>query len=181
MYGPMGIGVLAGRRTALGPARTRCGWAGDMVEWVSETHASFAELPARLEGGTPNVAGAVGLAAAADFIDEVGRARIDAHVRALRSHAARACPHCRACPCCRPRPWTPPSFPSPPTECTRTTSAPCSMRAALPVRTGHHCAQPLLDCLGVGPTTRASFAVYNSHEEVERLVDALAPALEMLR
>ncbi len=49
------------------------------------------------------------------------------------------------------------------------------------VRTGHHCAQPLLAHLGVGPTTRASFALYNTHEEVERLIDAVAHALEVLR
>jgi len=49
------------------------------------------------------------------------------------------------------------------------------------VRTGHHCAQPLLACLGVGPTTRASFALYNTHAEVERLADAVAHALEVMR
>ena len=64
MYGPMGSGVLVGRRAALErlePLR----YGGDMVAWVSSTEASFAELPARLEGGTPNVAGAIGMAAAA--------------------------------------------------------------------------------------------------------------------
>ncbi len=54
-------------------------------------------------------------------------------------------------------------------------------RRGIAVRTGHHCAQPLLECLGVGPTTRASFAIYNTHEEVERLADAVAHALEVLR
>lgn len=73
MYGPMGIGVLAGRRDALErlyPLRL----GGDMVEDVSYERAVYAALPARLEGGTPNVAGAVGLAAAARFIEQVGRA-----------------------------------------------------------------------------------------------------------
>ncbi len=87
MLGPMGTGALVGRRTALErlePLR----YGGDMVAWVSATEASFAGLPMRLEGGTPNVAGAVGLAAAADFIDRTGRGAIDAHVGALRAHAA---------------------------------------------------------------------------------------------
>ena len=88
MYGPMGIGALVGGRSALERlAPLRLG--GDMVEWVSYTDAGFAALPARLEGGTPHVAGAVGMAAAADFIDDAGRDVIDAHVHALRAHAVR--------------------------------------------------------------------------------------------
>jgi cysteine desulfurase/selenocysteine lyase len=89
MYGPMGTGVLAGRRAALNrlhPLRL----GGDMVEWVKYDSAGYAELPARLEGGTPNVGGAVGLAAAARFIDQVGRAAIDAHVHGLRAQAVAA-------------------------------------------------------------------------------------------
>ena len=180
MYGPMGSGVLAGRRAALeqlSPLR----FGGDMVEWVSETGAGLAELPMRLEGGTPNVAGAVGLAAAAEFIELAGRDAIDTHVRALRAHAVQRlsalpgltvlAPHAAA-------------------------SAIVSFVAdgvhphdlgtlldqrGIAVRTGHHCAQPLLACLGVGPTTRASFALYNTHAEVERLADAVAHALEVMR
>ena len=180
MYGPMGIGVLAGRRPALDRlAALRLG--GDMVEWVSETHASFAELPARLEGGTPNVAGAVGLAAAADFIDEVGRARIDEHLRALRAHAVAglsALPGVSV--------LSPAAAGSAIVSFIADGVHPHDLGTLLDergiaVRTGHHCAQPLLACLGVGPTTRASFAVYNTHEEVERLVDAVAPVLELLR
>ncbi|HEY8709535.1 MAG TPA: aminotransferase class V-fold PLP-dependent enzyme, partial [Burkholderiaceae bacterium] len=87
MYGPMGAGALVGRRAALDrlvPLR----YGGDMVQWVTYTDACFAELPARLEGGTPNVAGAVGFSAAVAFIDQVGRATIAAHVSALRAGAA---------------------------------------------------------------------------------------------
>ncbi|MGP1682757.1 MAG: aminotransferase class V-fold PLP-dependent enzyme, partial [Giesbergeria sp.] len=82
MYGPMGTGALVGTRNALellAPLRV----GGDMVEWVSFTDASFAELPARLEAGTPNVGGAIGMAAAAKFIDAVGRSAIDQHLHAL--------------------------------------------------------------------------------------------------
>ncbi len=180
MYGPMGAGVLVGRRAALErlePLR----YGGDMVAWVSTTEASFAELPARLEGGTPNVAGAIGMAAAAGFIYQIGRDRIDAHLSALREHAATglaALPgitvlsaHSRA-------------------------SAIVSFVAdgvhphdigtlldqlGIAVRTGHHCAQPLLEHLGLGPTTRASFALYNTHAEVERLLAGVAHAMKVLR
>ena len=180
MYGPMGAGVLVGRRAALErlePLR----YGGDMVAWVSTTEASFAELPARLEGGTPNVAGAIGMAAAAGFIYQIGRDRIDAHLSALREHAATglaALPgitvlsaHSRA-------------------------SAIVSFVAdgvhphdigtlldqlGIAVRTGHHCAQPLLEHLGLGPTTRASFALYNTHAEVERLLAGVAHAMKVLQ
>ncbi|MCZ2088984.1 MAG: aminotransferase class V-fold PLP-dependent enzyme, partial [Burkholderiales bacterium] len=161
MYGPMGIGVLAGRRDALErlhPLRL----GGDMVEDVSYERAIYAALPARLEGGTPNVAGAVGLAAAATFIDRIGRAAIDGHLHALRAQAVAGLS----------------ALPG------VTVLAPHATQAALvsfvadqvhphdigtlldergiAVRTGHHCAQPLHDHFGLGPTTRASFALYNS-------------------
>ena len=180
MYGPMGTGVLVGRRAALErlePLR----YGGDMVAWVSATETSFAELPARLEGGTPNVAGAIGLAAAAGFIDQIGRARIDAHLSALREHAAvglAAMPGVTVL------------------SLESRDSAIVSFAAdgvhphdigtlldqqGIAVRTGHHCAQPLQEHLGLGPTTRASFAVYNTHAEVERLLAGVAHALKVLQ
>ena len=180
MYGPMGTGALVGRRAALDrlePLR----YGGDMVAWVSATEASFADLPARLEGGTPNVAGAIGMAAAAGFIDQVGRDRIDAHLGALRAHAVAglaAMPgvtvlsaHSRASAIV--------SFVADgvhPHDIGTLLDA-----RGIAVRTGHHCAQPLMDHLGLGPSTRASFAAYNTSEEVERLVAAVAHAVEVLR
>ena len=180
MYGPMGIGALAGRRSALEqlvPLR----FGGDMVEWVSESEAAFAELPARLEGGTPNVAGAVGMAAAADYMGTLGLQTIDDHVRALRRHAVAGL---SVLP--RLRVLSPSAERSAIVSFVAAGAHPHDLGTLLDeqgiaVRTGHHCAQPLLACLGVGPTTRASFALYNTHEEVERLVDAVAQALEVLR
>ncbi|CAG1012808.1 cysteine desulfurase / selenocysteine lyase [Burkholderiaceae bacterium] len=180
MYGPMGTGALVGRRAALErlvPLR----FGGDMVQWVSYDEASFAELPARLEGGTPNVAGAIGMAAAAVFIDQVGRAAIDEHVAGLRAHAAQALARIDGLTLLA-------------TESTE--SAIVSFVAdgvhphdigtllderGIAVRTGHHCAQPLIEHLGRGPTTRASFALYNTHDEVERLAAGVADALRVLR
>ncbi len=180
MHGPMGTGALVGRRAALEqlyPLRL----GGDMVEDVSYERALYAALPMRLEGGTPNVAGAVGLAAAARFIDEAGRAAIDAHVHALREQAAAglaALPGVRVL--------------SRASSASALVSFTCEGvhphdigtlldQAGIAVRTGHHCAQPLLDHLGTGPTTRASFALYNTAQEVERLLAAVARALELLR
>jgi cysteine desulfurase/selenocysteine lyase len=180
MYGPMGTGALVGRRAALeclAPLR----FGGDMVQWVSDTEAVFAELPARLEGGTPNVAGAVGMAAAAAFIDQVGRDAIDAHVRALRAHAAAGLAALGGVTvlAAEARASAIVSFVADgahPHDIGTLLDA-----RGIAVRTGHHCAQPLLDHLGRGPTTRASFALYNTHEEVERLLAGVAHALKVLR
>jgi cysteine desulfurase / selenocysteine lyase len=180
MYGPMGIGALAGRRKSLARL-TPLRFGGDMVEWVTEQQASFAELPARLEGGTPNVAGAVGMAAAADFIDGIGRGAIDAHLQSLRAHAVAGLSALDGV-----RVLAPHAQQSAIVSFVATGAHPHDLGTLLDergiaVRTGHHCAQPLLEHLGVGPTTRASFGVYNTHDEVERLVDAVAHALEIVR
>ena len=180
MYGPMGTGALAGRREALErlyPLRL----GGDMVEWVSYTAAGYAALPARLEGGTPNVAGAVGLAAAARFIDGIGREAIDLHVQTLRAQALAGLSALEGVTVLAP-------------HATQASLVSFVARDVHPhdigtlldergiaVRTGHHCAQPLQEHLGLGPTTRASFALYNSHEEVERLIAGVAQALEVMR
>jgi cysteine desulfurase/selenocysteine lyase len=180
MYGPMGTGALVGRRAALErlePLR----YGGDMVAWVSATEASFAALPARLEGGTPHVGGAVGMAAAAAFIDRIGRGVIDSHVRSLRAHAARGLSAIDGVTV-----LSPAADASAIVSFVARDAHPHDIGTLLDergiaVRTGHHCAQPLIDHLGLGPTTRASFAVYNTHDEVERLVAGVADVLEVLR
>lgn len=180
MHGPMGTGVLLGRRDALERlAPLRLG--GDMVEWVTESEASYAELPARLEGGTPNVAGAVGLAAAAQFLTDSGVAAIHEHVRSLRRHAAAGLSALAGV-----RVLSPEADQSAIVSFVAAGAHPHDLGTLLDglgvaVRTGHHCAQPYLACLGVGPTTRASFAIYNTHEEVERLVAGVDQALKVLR
>jgi cysteine desulfurase / selenocysteine lyase len=180
MYGPMGIGALAGRRKSL-ERLTPLRFGGDMVEWVTEQEASFAEVPARLEGGTPNVAGAVGMAASAAFIDGIGRGAIDAHLRSLRAHAVAGLSALDGVTVLAPH-----AEQSAIVSFVAQGAHPHDIGTLLDergiaVRTGHHCAQPLLDHLGVGPTTRASFGVYNTHDEVERLVAAVAQALEIVR
>jgi cysteine desulfurase/selenocysteine lyase len=180
MYGPMGIGALLGRRTALERLQPlRLG--GDMVDWVNEQRAGLAALPARLEGGTPNVAGAVGMAAAARFVDALGRAAIDAHIAALRAQAVDGLAALDGLRVLSPR-----SGPTAIVSFVAERVHPHDIGTLLDergiaVRTGHHCAQPLLERLGCGPTTRASFALYNSAAEVERLVDGVAQALRLLR
>lgn len=180
MYGPMGVGALAGLRAAL-ERLTPLRLGGDMVQWVQWADATFAELPARLEGGTPNVSGALGMAAAARFIDQAGPQSIAQHLAALREQAVAGLMRLDGITVLSPDAHD---------------SAIVSFVAAgvhphdigtlldeqgIAVRTGHHCAQPLLDHLGLGPTTRASFALYNTHDEVERLLAGVAQALQVLR
>ncbi len=180
MYGPMGTGALVGKRSALQllyPMRL----GGDMVEWVEYERAGYAELPTRLEGGTPNVTGAVGLAAAARFIEQVGQGAIDAHIHALRAQAVAGlqaldgvtilAPHARQAALVS---WVVQDV------------HPHDIGTLLDergvaVRTGHHCAEPLHNHFGLGPTTRASFALYNTPDEVSRLIDGVAHALKVLR
>ncbi len=180
MYGPMGIGALVGRRDALARL-TPLRFGGDMVEHVGELDAKFAELPMRLEGGTPNVGGAVGLAAAADFITAHGLGAIDAHVRTLRQRAVQALTQVPGL-----RVLAPHAHQSALVSFVANGVHPHDIGTLLDargiaVRTGHHCAQPLIDHFGVGATTRASFALYNTPEEVDRLVAGVAYALEALR
>ncbi len=180
MYGPMGIGALAGRRKSL-ERLTPLRFGGDMVTWVTEQEATFADLPARLEGGTPNVAGAVGMAAAAAYIDGIGRSAIDAHLRSLRAHAVAGLSALEGVTVLAPH-----AEQSAIVSFVASGAHPHDLGTLLDergvaVRTGHHCAQPLLEHLGLGPTTRASFALYNTHDDVERLVAGVAQALEVLR
>ncbi|WP_416402261.1 aminotransferase class V-fold PLP-dependent enzyme [Alicycliphilus denitrificans] len=180
MYGPMGTGALAGRRAALEllhPLRL----GGDMVEWVSYESAGWAALPARLEGGTPNVAGAVGLAAAAQFIADVGRGAIDRHLHALRAQAVARLSAIPGVTVLAPHAAQASLVSFVATDVHPHDIGTLLDERGIAVRTGHHCAQPLLDHLGLGPTTRASFALYNTSEEVDRLVAAVARAIEVFQ
>ena len=180
MYGPMGTGALVGKREALQllyPLRL----GGDMVDWVSYEAAGYAQLPARLEGGTPNVAGAVGLAAAARFIDEVGRTAIDQHLHALRAQALAGLQAIDGISVLAPH-ATQASLVSFVSHDVHPHDIGTLLdERGIAVRTGHHCAQPLLDHLGLGPTTRASFALYNTSDEVDRFVAAVAHAIKVFQ
>uniref|UniRef100_UPI00351D9D32 aminotransferase class V-fold PLP-dependent enzyme n=1 Tax=Rhodoferax sp. TaxID=50421 RepID=UPI00351D9D32 len=180
MYGPMGMGALVGKRSSL-ERLTPLRFGGDMVQSVSYTDAVFAELPARLEGGTPNVSGAVGMAAAATYIEAIGHAAIEAHLAALRQHAVTGLRQIEGVTVLSPHAKS-----SAIVSFVVDGAHPHDIGTLLDargiaVRTGHHCAQPLLEHLGLGPTTRASFAVYNTHDEVDRLLAGVSHAIGVLR
>jgi cysteine desulfurase/selenocysteine lyase len=176
MLGPMGTGVLIGRCDVLEsmpPYQT----GGDMIALVGDESTTWNALPHRLEAGTPNVAGAVGLAAACDYLSAIGIDAVAAHERALvrlayervsaiedvRVHGPGATERSGVL-----------SF-------TVGDIHPHDLASLLDergicIRAGHHCAQPLMRRLGVAATARASFYVYNDENDVEMLVAALESA-----
>jgi cysteine desulfurase/selenocysteine lyase len=148
------------------------------VEWES---ATYNEVPWKFEAGTMNIAEEVGLAAAIDYLDAIGMERVRVHERDLVTYALEKLPQVDGIHLYGPgdldRRGGVAAFaiegmhPHDIAEL-------CD-REAVCIRAGHHCAQPLMRCLGVGATARASFHVYNSRDEVDRLVDALGKAREV--
>ena len=174
VYGPMGIGVLYGRRALLEempPFLT----GGEMIESVSREGAVFAELPHKFEAGTVNAAGAAGLHAAINYVQSVGFDAMHRQELALtaRTLAGMAnMPHIHVIGSDRPEEHN--------GIVTFTVEGvhPHDVSEILAcdgvdVRAGHHCAQPLLQHLGYSATVRASFAFYNTEEEVDRLLQSL--------
>ncbi|MBI2461451.1 MAG: cysteine desulfurase [Candidatus Rokubacteria bacterium] len=181
MLGPTGIGVLYGRREVLEPLTPAWG-GGEMIREVWLDRATWNDLPWRLEPGTPPIAGAVGLAAAIDYLEGVGLDAIRAHEVALTRLALERLGQVEELTCYGPRD----------AEAKGGVVAfnlagvhPHDLAAALDldgiaVRAGHHCAQPLMRRLGVVGTARASFYLYNTAAEVEALVVALLRAQDLL-
>ena len=181
VYGPMGIGVLYGRRALLEempPFLT----GGEMIESVSREGAVFAELPHKFEAGTVNAAGAAGLHAAINYVQSVGFDAMHRQELALtaRTLAGMAdMPHIHVIGSDRPEEHN--------GIVTFTVEGvhPHDVSEILAcdgvdVRAGHHCAQPLLQHLGYSATVRASFAFYNTENEVDRLLQSLSTIRERM-
>jgi len=172
LFSPDGVGVLYGRRELLREMPPYHG-GGDMIERVSFEGTTFREPPERFEAGTPNISGAIGLAAAIDFLESVGWEKIHALETALLDYATAALSKIPGLRICGTAPGKVGAI-----AFTLEAAHPHDIATILDtdgiaVRAGHHCAQPLMDRLGVHSTTRASFAFYNTTEEVDRLVASL--------
>ena len=178
MYGPTGIGALYGRRSLLEKMPPYHG-GGEMILSVSFDETNYNDLPYKFEAGTPNIAGAIGLGAAVDYMENIGLDAIAAHEQDLLEYA------------------------------TAEASAIDGLRIigqaaekagilsfnlgdvhphdvgtildqeGIAVRAGHHCAQPVLERLGVQATVRASFALYNTRSEIDRLVEGIGKVGEV--
>ncbi|PYM32058.1 MAG: hypothetical protein DME15_15290 [Candidatus Rokuibacteriota bacterium] len=175
MLGPTGIGVLYGRRERLERLEPTRG-GSEMIKEVWIDRAQWNDLPWRFEPGTPAIAEAVGLTAAIEYLEKLGMERVAEHEQAL---ARRALDGLAAIPSVR-------VF-GPPSSAARGAVVAFAVDGLHPhdvaalldaegiaVRAGHHCAMPLMRRLGVVGTSRASFSVFNSPDEVERLLTAVA-------
>jgi cysteine desulfurase / selenocysteine lyase len=177
MCGPTGIGGLWGRRELLEAMPPFLG-GGDMIDTVELERSTWAGLPHKFEAGTPHIAGVVGLAAAVRFLTEVGRENILAHERDLLAYALARLAEIPDLRLLGPRD---PEKRSGVVSFTLADVHPHDLATitdarGVAIRAGHHCAQPLMRRMQVPATARASFYLYNTREDVDRLVDALQHA-----
>ncbi len=182
LYGSTGIGVLYGKRHLLDAMPPYQG-GGDMIEQVSFERTTYAPLPNKFEAGTPNIAGAVGLATAIDWLQELGLERIGAHEQMLL-HAATtrlsAIPGLQLKGTAAAKSGVVSWIMVDPPIATLDIGTQLDLRGIC-IRTGHHCCQPLMERLGVTSTARASFGVYNTLDDVDRLAEALTEIVEEAR
>ncbi|MET0169528.1 MAG: cysteine desulfurase [Aliihoeflea sp.] len=175
VYGPSGIGVLYGRKEMLEKMRPFQG-GGEMIEEVTEDNVIYNEPPHRFEAGTPPIVQAIGLGAALEYIQSIGREAIAAHEAELAAYAHERLSRINTLRIIGNAPGKGAivSF-----ELQGIHAHDVSMvidREGVAVRAGTHCAQPLLKRFGVTSTCRASFAMYNTKAEVDALADALEKA-----
>jgi cysteine desulfurase/selenocysteine lyase len=178
MYGPTGIGVLYGKKSLLEKMPPYQG-GGDMIRSVTFEKTLYNDIPYKFEAGTPNIAGVIGLGAAIDYLAEVGMSNISAYEEQLLSYAEREISRIEG------------------VRIVGTASQKASVisfviegihphdvgtildREGIAVRTGHHCAQPVMDRFGIPATTRASLAFYNTTQEIDRLVAGIVRVKEL--
>lgn len=174
MMGPTGIGVLYGKEELLQHFEP-VEFGGEMIDFVYESHSTWTELPWKFEAGTPNIAGAIGLGAAIDYINSIGIENIQQHERELVEYLL---------PKLKEIPGLTLYGPAEPRQRAGVIAFnlqglhPHDLATALDmegiaVRAGHHCAQPLLHDLKVAATARASFYLYNTKADCDKLIEAL--------
>jgi SufS family cysteine desulfurase len=172
VFGPTGIGALWGRRELL-EAMPPWQGGGEMIEHVSFEHTTYAGLPFKFEAGTPNIAGAIGLAAAIDYLNSRDRLAMEQHEQQLLQRALNSCHQVAGF---RPIPAGSRQVSLISFELAghhQQDVAHWLDRQGIAVRAGHHCAMPLMQALGLPGTLRASFACYNTFAEAEQLALAL--------
>lgn len=180
MFAPLGIGVLYGKKELLNKM-TPFLMGGDMIEYVYEQNTTFAPLPKKFEAGTQNVEGVIGLGAAIDYIEKIGYKEIQNVEEAITKYAVNELSKLDFLEL----------YITPHLE-NHSTVISFNIKGVHPhdvasildsngvcVRSGNHCAQPLLRYLGMDSTCRASFSIYNTKEDVDNLVEALKKAYKM--
>ncbi len=175
VYGPTGIGVLYGKREMLESLPPYQG-GGEMIEEVTRETVSYNHPPHRFEAGTPPIVQAIGLGAALDYMEGVGRSRIRAHEEALSAYAHARLSSMNALRVIGTAPGKGPILSFTMQGAHAHDVATLIDRSGVAVRAGTHCAMPLLQRFGVTSTCRASFALYNTFGEIDALADALTRA-----
>ena len=179
MYGPTGVGVLYGKKELL-EAMPPFQGGGEMIKEVTFEKTTYNDLPYKYEAGTPNIADIIAFKAAIDFINGIGKENIKKHEDELLQYATRQLKQIERLRIIG--------------EAKEKVSVISFVveglhpqdigilldNRGIAVRTGHHCAQPLMDCYKISGTVRASFAVYNTKEEIDELVAGLQKAIRML-
>ncbi len=178
VYGPTGIGALFGREALL-EAMPPWQGGGDMIKTVTFEKTTYNDVPHKFEAGTPDIAGAIGLGAAIDYVRTLGIDRVEAHERSLLEHATALLgeiPEVRLVGTAREKAGV--------LSFTVKDIHPHDVgtvldREGIAIRTGHHCAFPVMERYGVPATARASFGLYNTKEETESLARAIRKALAL--
>lgn len=178
MFAPTGIGVLYGKQSLLDSMPVWHG-GGKMVTKVSFDKTTFNDLPGKFEAGTPNTAGAIALATAIEWLNNLDRAACEAHIKTLQNRAYAKLTTVEDINII--------GYQADASVLTFVVDgvhhqdvATLLDQQGIAVRAGHHCAHPMMDALGVKGTVRASFAIYNTVEEVDAFVSAVIKALDIL-
>lgn len=178
MYGPTGVGVLWAPYDLLAEMPPYQG-GGDMIDVVSFEGTTYTTPPSRFEAGTPNISGAVGMGAAVDWIQGVGIEVIEAHEAMLLAHAMEKLDGIEGLRVVGTAPHKAGVISFVVDGVHPHDIGTLLDEQGIAVRTGHHCTQPLMKRLGVPATARASFAVYNTVEEVDRFAEAVRRAVAL--
>lgn len=180
MFGPTGVGILYGKEAILNELPPYQG-GGDMIKTVTFEKTTYNELPHKFEAGTPNIVGGLGLAAAIDYMNNIGIANIEAYEHELLCYATEKIKQIEGVRIIG--------------EATNKASVlsflvdgthPSDIgmiidKLGIAIRTGHHCTEPLMNRFNIPGTARASFAFYNTKEEIDVFIKALERAVNMLR
>ena len=178
LYGPSGIGVLYGKESLLAAMPPYQG-GGDMIERVTFERTTFAPPPARFEAGTPPIAGTVGLHAAIDYVASFDPAAVAAHEHDLLIYASERLAALNSVRLYGTAPGKAAIVSFTMDHVHAHDVGTILDRAGVAVRVGHHCAQPLMDHFGIAGTVRASFGLYNSRADIDRLIDGLDEVREI--
>ena len=177
LYGPTGIGALYGKHEHLA-AMPPFNGGGEMIREVHQDHVSYGVPPHRFEAGTPPIVQAIGLGAAIDYINSIGKSRIRAHESSLLAYAQAKLGEINSLRIIGTAAGKGAIVSFEMKSAHAHDFATVIDRAGIAVRAGTHCAMPLLERFGVIATCRASFALYNTHDEVDALVRAITKAQE---